>query len=915
MFTTEELDIYLTQLGIPPGGRRLVERARRESPVREVQSRLGNVITDYQSEKMGGRRIEAESLHSELPAVVRYEHDSNVIEYYPQPTRIDLKISDEATGSSFRLVHIPDFLLLCKTGVIIEEWREEKRLMALAQKSPGRIYKDEQGHWRWPHVEAHLGSIGIEYRLRSADEHPRTYVQNLNFLADYLSSKALPLDERAREAIRSCFRERAYMTIGELISCGAPKASPDENEATQFATTRFTPDDIYTAIAMKQIAFDLDNDLLSETHRSLVYRDGDVLALAQTIESAPAPPRSDHPASIEVGTQILYDGRPYIVQLLGQDNVTLLSDAGASEMALSTLLSLHARGKVSIPTAPSPICIPEALAPIHALTPDEVQRANRRAALLRQAQSNPNAVPVSLRTLQRWRKAMRAAASATERNLQLVGHTRKQGNRLRKLGPDVIAMIHKVTKYYYNNPAAVTKKGAYIEFTKQCQAEHLVPCSYRAFCAELRSNSSVRKREGKRRAYQEEPIVWYLYATEPVHGVRPFQYVHIDHTQLEIMLRSPHFPDLIEKPWLTLALDAESRDAVGFYLSFEPPSYRSCMMVMRDIVRRHARLPETFVLDNGADFHSDDFKAVCKLRNVDIRWRPAAQPRHGTVIERAFGTTTTQLIHNMEGNTKLMRHVRSVTKSVRPEQFAVWTLPALSGALDYYFRQLYGAEPHPAHHEPPAEHLKRRLAETGLRTQRLISLSREFLIETCPAAEPKGTRCVDGQRGIKISHIWYWTDALRTGWNGREVPVRVDPWDARVCYVQLDGTWHQCTSKLVAALRTLTRVELESYFDEMSRRGGVKKKELTPERIAEWTKVLDASAFDARLRAAQGEQRATWDSLGITAVDPTVESPPSTDGLVPSDLPDLSPESDLTARLDDEDQESVEGQEVEYDLY
>jgi len=397
--------------------------------------------------------------------------------------------------------------------------------------------------------------------------------------------------------------------------------------------------------------------------------------------------------------------------------------------------------------------------------------------------------------------------------------------------------------------------------------------------------------------------------------VRPFQYVHLDHTQLEIMLRSPHFPDLIAKPWLTLALDAESRDAAGFYLSFDPPSYRSCMMVMRDIVRRHNRLPETFVLDNGPDFRSDDFKAVCKLRNVNIRWRPAAEPRHGTVIERAFGTTTTQLIHNMEGNTKLMRHVRSVTKSVRPEQFAVWTLPALSGALDYYFRQIYGTDPHPAHHEPPAEHLKRRLAETGLRTQRLVTLSREFLIETCPAVEPKGTRCVDGQRGIKVSHIWYWTDAFRAGWNGREVPVRVDPWDARVCYVQLNSTWHQCTSKLVASLRTLTRVELESYFEEMAKRGGVKKNELTPERIAEWTKVLDATAFDARLRAAQDEQRAAWDSLGITAVDPTMESPPSTAGLVRSDLPELPPESDLTAHLDVEDQESAEDQEVEYELY
>ena len=176
------------------------------------------------------------------------------------------------------------------------------------------------------------------------------------------------------------------------------------------------------------------------------------------------------------------------------------------------------------------------------------------------------------------------------------------------------------------------------------------------------------------------------------------------------------------KAWLSLAIDAESRRVVGFYLSFEPPSYRSCMMVLRDIVRRNGRMPDMIVVDNGKEFKSREFKRVCKLYGCSIRYRPAGQPRHGSVMERLFGTTQSQLIHNLSGNTQLMKHVRTVTKSVNPNNFVEWTLPALHGALDFYFENLYGTENHPAHGEEPVKHFVSRMAETGMRLHRIVQL-------------------------------------------------------------------------------------------------------------------------------------------------------------------------------------------------
>jgi len=291
------------------------------------------------------------------------------------------------------------------------------------------------------------------------------------------------------------------------------------------------------------------------------------------------------------------------------------------------------------------------------------------------------------------------------------------------------------------------------------------------------------------------------------------------------------------------------------------------MMVLRDLVRRHGRMPDMVITDNGKEFHSVSFSQVCRLYRTHLRYRPPGQPRHGSVMERVFGTSQSQLIHNLEGNTKLMKHVRTVTKSVNPKNFVKWTLPALHGALDYYFRVLYGTDNHPAHGEGPEQHLLDRLAETGVRRNRWIRYDHTFMIETCPSVDLTGTRIVDIQRGIKINHIWYWADAFRNiGSRQRKVEVRVDPWDVASCYVLLGNHWHKCASKLAILLRGYTEIELRYAFQELVRKHGIKKKDLTPERIAEWARVLDATNFDPRLRIQQAETRLVYDNLGMTAV-------------------------------------------------
>jgi putative transposase len=830
MMGVVELDAYFVRVGLPDAGRQLVERVRRESPVRKVQSRLGNVLTRYPSRKMQ-RAVTTESRTVEFPALIQYEYDSNVLEYYAQPVRLDLRVTN-TRGKRNRLQHTPDFLLLRENEVCIEEWREESRLENLSRKHPGRFIKTERG-WNCPQVETYLQSLGVRYRLRTPAEHPAVLVQNLLFLADYYTPDAEAVSAAALKSIQCHLREHNALTLADLFTLGGlrdarERGDDGEGGVESLEESSFVADDVYKAIAEGLLTYDLWNEPLSDMARSRVYRNQAALEFVRRVDD--------------------------------QEN---REDRGSD--------------------APK-ICTESTRVPFSTLSPQDISRAIRRGRALDLSSQQAAAAGFSLRTLRRWRSLARAAGTdAVSRNLALIGKVKKRGNRNRKLPEAVLLVIGCVAAEIYNQPASVNVSSAYRSFVDACHRGGLQPCSYRSFCLELRVHKSIRKREGKRSAYQAAPIVWYLNAQDPIHGVRPFEYVHIDHTPLDIFLIAGETRELLGRPWLSLAIDAESRAVVGFYLSFDSPSYRSCMMVLRDIVRRHGRLPNTLVVDNGAEFRSAALQRVCELYAVSLRYRPAGQPRHGSVLERLFGTAHSQLIHNLAGNTKCLKNVRTVTKSVSPQRHAQWTLPSLYGALNKYFQDLYGTELHPAHGQPPELHLQRQLTQTGQRHHRAIRLDRAFLIETCPSVDQCGERKIDVKRGVKVHHLWYWTEAFRGARAQIRVPVRVDPWDARFCYVLLGQLWHRCVCKLAATLRRLTRSELESYFEEMTCKRGVSKRDLTPERIREWMQILDRNAFDKRLQARQAEARLIYDALALTSVERMEKEPVAE--MSPSDCP------------------------------
>ena len=628
-----------------------------------------------------------------------------------------------------------------------------------------------------------------------------------------------------------------------------------------YSAPSFTVDDIYAAIAQGHLLFDLRADMLADPLRSFVYADENALRFHHALPTPAAAPMEGTGLKFETGSVLFYEGQKYEMTLVGSNSSVLQSGEKVVTMTNASLQELYVSGAIQ------PLTMEKESFPGDDLVLSEGQfqlAIERQNIIERHKRGLP--VPVSKRTIQRWEKALRKGESVTEQISNLAPMTNR-GNFGLKLSDDVVEAMNVIRKKYYNKASGNSKIQAFRQFLNYCLENDIEPCSEKSFYRHIADAASLVKREGTRNAYQKEPITLYLDAKTPINGLRPFELVHIDHTPLEILIVNPERREISKKIWITVAIDAYSRAIVGFYLTTESPSYKSCMMVLRTIVQRHGRMPDVIVVDNGKEFHSQSFQRVCKLYQTNLRYRPKGKPRFGSVMERVLLTTEKEFIHNLNGNTKLNKKHRAITKAVNPKQFAEWTLVALHSGLSMYFEELYGAHPHPAHGLSPTEMLQRSLAQTGLRSHTLIRYDRTFRIETCPAVK-NDTRVIDPIRGVKVDHYYYWSDAFRNPRLARKsLQVRVDPWDPRYCYVLIDGIWHTAKSKLVGELRRCSALELQYAIDETKKKYLRKGQNLSPELLSKWTSVAVASNFDDRLRAESDELRSLYEHTGLGSVE------------------------------------------------
>jgi putative transposase len=467
---------------------------------------------------------------------------------------------------------------------------------------------------------------------------------------------------------------------------------------------------------------------------------------------------------------------------------------------------------------------PEVLKMLSNADEEALRMANLRCRVVRgRLQNGPcDADPsVPSRTLRRWAASYRAAETKYGNGyLGLLPRSHDRGNSTQRLQESTRLLMNEFIAGDYETLKQKSIYISWIGLKRACEARNIQAPSYKTFSLAVHAKAGFRqtlKRQGRRAAYVQEPFYIELDLKTPRHGDRPFEIGHIDHTELDLEVISGHTGQVLGRPWMTLLIDAFSRRVLAFHVTFDAPSYRSCMMILRECVCRHRRLPQIVVLDGGREFDSVYFETLLARYECTKKTRPPAKARFGSVCERLFGITNTRFIHNLAGNTQITRNVRQVTKSVNPKDHASWPLPELYDYLAEYFYEIYDTIEHPALGLAPRDAYQRGVAATGARPHRQIADDLEFQMWTLPTTA-KGTAKVAPGRGVKINHVYYWAESLRDPTiEHSQVAVRYDPFDAGVAYVFAGGHWARCHSEYYLAFRGRSEKEIALASAELRR--------------------------------------------------------------------------------------------------
>ena len=285
------------------------------------------------------------------------------------------------------------------------------------------------------------------------------------------------------------------------------------------------------------------------------------------------------------------------------------------------------------------------------------------------------------------------------------------------------------------------------------------------------------------------PYLWLDQHTSP-HGDFPFHIVHLYRVQLDIYSESSQPEEIFGIPWATFAVDAYSRRQLAVHLAFNFPRHASYLMTLRECVRRSSRLPQILVVDEESNHNNGRFGAFLSECGITKVERPLAKPNAASAIERLFAMTDIDFIEDVLDNTQNDEKLRAMTRTVDPDPRARWPLEVFYIRLRKWCYEVYDNRSHPALGQTPREAYETGMLLSGARSSRMIPYNETFRMLTLPM---RGKARVIPRRGVKVNHLFYWSDTFRSPEVENErVSIGYDPSDVSRVYAFVKGRWVQC---------------------------------------------------------------------------------------------------------------------------
>ena len=864
MQTVEQVREYGRRLNLPEMGQNALAAAWSNPPARRVRNTWRSAIARFTSWKMG-RTIQAESLWVEFLFVFLAEHAVEVLGYLDQPFKMKVPHL-ESSGKQSAHWYTPDFIVLYHDHVEIVECKTEAELEEVSQRKPWLYTKRADETWSCPPAEKSAEPYGFRFRVWTPPANCTVVVRNLRMLQDYLRDDCPLVSDDIKTKVLDAISQNPGLTIADLMSTG-------EGCRT---------DHIYTLIARGDIYFDLRNQVLAEADRAQLFsNEATATAFAsirQELAISPATKLSE--VRLAIGSSLVWKTRTFKIANFTENQVILTSSGGSVDLSRIDFEMRVRKGEITgLSESVDAAALARAREIVMHTSQDVLADAVRKQWLLDHPET-PESREIPSRTKRHWRRARRQGTTAHGCGLiGLISNVRLRGNRKPKLPPKIYDLADQVIRQHYMNATQRSKTAAFGFLRSECTKLGLNLPSFPWFCERIEKidrYEMVNSRSGRKAAYKYSEQI--RGQANPNHGDRPWEVGHIDHTELDIETRCDLTQLGLGRPWLSKLQCAFSRRILAYLLTYDAPSYRTLMLLIRRCLQTHGRLPSRLVVDGGKEFGSTYFEMLMARCECTLIRRPPSQARYGSLIERVFATTTSQLIHNLSGNTKATKLVRQMTEPVDPKNHAVWTLPDLDNLLHEYYRYHYDCKPHPGiDMMTPAAKYAQGMDRTGAREHRIIPFTEDVYIMTLPPTRSGHAR-VRASQGITVNRILYWAEDMKDPEvEGKDVDVRFDPFDLSIAYARIKGKWQKCVSEYATVFRDRTEKEIEQASQIIRRRAQAAGQQvsISAGRLAEFLVSADAeeSLRKQRLQDMALKKTLTCQTSAATETDYLVLNP------------------------------------------
>lgn len=273
---------------------------------------------------------------------------------------------------------------------------------------------------------------------------------------------------------------------------------------------------------------------------------------------------------------------------------------------------------------------------------------------------------------------------------------------------------------------------------------------------------------------------------------RPLERVECDHTITDLFVIDPIMMLPIGRAVLTWMICVYTKMILGFYISFNPPSYLTVMECLKHAIRLKTYMrrkyssikndwnpygiPEVLVVDNAREFHGRNLEDACHQLGIVLQFSQRGKPWMRPSVERSYRTVATKLHHQLPGTT----FSNILDKAdYEPGKTAIITPDVLDEITHKWIADVYQVSAHRGIRDVPALRWEKGIAEWPPAlpvNNEILDIALGYTEERVPTA-----------RGIELDNLFYNDEDLalvrRTLDPHKKVIIKRNPSDLSLIHV------------------------------------------------------------------------------------------------------------------------------------